>query len=108
MNRSIQTLCYLISAIALFGGLADVANQFFNDQEIHWRIPLILIGTGVGLPLIIFPFHIPAPEQDEDDYDDNDLSGVYEDSPGFLSSSSNNGPSSDYDHYDSTDTGGSD
>ncbi len=108
MNRAVQTLCYLISAVSLFGGLADIAIQFFNDQEIHWRIPLILIGTGVGLPLIIFPFHTPAAEKDVHDYDDNDLSGVYEDSPGFLSSPSNGGSSSDYDNYGGVDTGGSD
>lgn len=105
MNRSAQTLCYFISALFLIGGLADVGTQFFEGQEIQWRIPLILIGTGVGLPIIIFPFHTPPPNEDEYDYDENDLSNVYQDGPGLLSSlsGSDSSPTSDYDDHTGSD-----
>ena len=98
MNRSVQTLCYFISALSLIGGLTDVAIQFFDGQEIHWRIPLILIGAGVGLPIIIFPFYTP-PAPKEDDYDDNDLSNVYQDGTGLMSSSNGDSSGSDYGDY---------
>ncbi len=100
MNRSVQTLCYLISALSVIGGFSDIAVQFFEGQEIHWRIPLILIGTGAGLPIIIFPFYTPpTPKEDEHDYDDNDLSNVYQDGQELMSSSGNGSSSSDYNDY---------
>jgi hypothetical protein len=104
MNRTFQNLCYFISIISFFGGLADIAVQFFDGQEVSWNVPLILIGTGVGLPIIIFPFYTPPPPKDDSrDYDDNDVSNVYPDEEGFLSRSNSGGSSSDYDDYGGVD-----
>ena len=100
MNRKLQNLCYFIAVVSFLGGLADVAIQYFEGQEIAWRIPLILIGTGAGLPLIIFPFYTPPPlKEDREDYDDNDVSKAFPDDDWLNSSARGNGSASDYDDY---------
>jgi hypothetical protein len=104
VNRKLQSLCYFIAVLSFFGGLADIAIQYFEGQDIAWRIPIILIGKGVGLPIIIFPFYTPAlPKDDSRDYDDNDVSKAFPDddwlnssSRGDLSSSSAYGEHGDY------------
>jgi hypothetical protein len=59
---------------------------------VSWNVPLILIGTGVGLPSMIFPFYTPPPPKDDSrDYYDNDLSKAYPDEEGSLSRSSGGG-----------------
>ncbi|MEP7706799.1 hypothetical protein [Paraglaciecola sp. 25GB23A] len=104
MNRTFQNLCYFISAVSVLGGLADIAVQFFEGQELSWNAPLIHIGIGVGLPIIIFPFYTPAPPKDDSRvYDDNDVSSAYPDEEGFLSRSNSGGSKSDYDNYDGAD-----
>ncbi|WP_444925612.1 hypothetical protein ACJJI4_14515 [Microbulbifer sp. TRSA002] len=105
MKRQVQILCFLISSLSLIGGLSDILIQFLDGEEIRWRIQLILIGVGVVLPTIIFPFYEPAPEKSNElDYDEEDLSKAYQDSPGFLSSSSREGSSDNHDEsYDATD-----
>ena len=106
MRRQIQLACYLISAISFLGGLADVIVQYLNEAEdIKWRIPIVLMGVGLGLPIIMFPFHLPAQETEEEEYDENDLSGVYQDDRSFLMSERSDQGSSDYtNESDSGDT----
>ena len=106
MRRQVQFACYLIAAISFLGGLSDVIVQYLNEaEEIRWRIPIILIGIGLGLPIIMFPFHLPAQEIEEEEYDENDLSGVYQDDKSFLMSESTNQDSSNYtNERDSGDT----
>ncbi|WP_444937080.1 hypothetical protein ACJJIW_08240 [Microbulbifer sp. JMSA004] len=106
MKRQVQIFCFLISGLSLIGGFADILIQYLGSEELRWQIPLILIGIGSGLPVIIFPFYEPAPDKpDEFDCNENDLSKEYKDSPGLLSNSDNRGSSSeDYDGgYDTTD-----
>ncbi len=106
MKRQMQILCFIISGISLVGGLSDILIQLLEGEEVQWRIPLILIGAGAGIPIFMFPFYEPATKKDEElNYDENDLSKEYQDSPGFLSDSRNGDSSgSDYDSsYDTTD-----
>ena len=101
MQRSIQILGLLLAAISLIGGLADVATQYFDGQEIHWRVPITLIGFGIGIPTIILPFWDWEPAKtDEHDYDENDLSSVYQNGPKYMSSSSSGDSGTDYHDYD--------
>ena len=103
MNRKFQNLCYFISVISLLGGFADIAVQFLEGQEVSWNVPLILTGTGVGLPIIIFPFYTPPPKDVSRDYDDNDVSNAYPDEEGFLSRSNSSESTSDNDNYGGAD-----
>jgi len=80
-----QTLCYFLCGVSLVGGLADIAIQLFEGSDpLQWRIPIILVGVGFGLPIILFPFHVP-PQENDLNYDDNDVSSVYQNDDGFLS-----------------------
>lgn len=100
MNRIFQNFCYFISVVSLIGGFADLIIQFYEGQEVNWRVPLILIGTGVGIPVIILPFYTPSePKEDNMGYDDNDVSSAYPDEEGFLSRSNNSGSSADYEDH---------
>lgn len=56
MKRQVQVAGILLGVISFLGGLADIYMQYVDGGSIQWRVPLILIGTGVGLPLVIFPF----------------------------------------------------
>jgi len=86
VRRQLQSLCYFLCAISVVGGVADIVLQFYEGSEVlRWRLPIVLIGVGVGLPIILLPFHVPSDAEDLD-YDENDLSSVYQNDNSILSS----------------------
>ena len=104
MKRQVQIMGIVLGFISLIGGLIDIYIQYSNGDSAQWRIPIILIGFGVGLPLFIFPFFEwpgrdnPAPNPSEEEYAQSNLEG------GFLSGghdgsngSDNHGESGDED-----------
>ena len=103
--RQVHILGFFISAISVIGGLLDIGIQYFSNGEVQWRIPLIFIGTGVGIPLIIFPFYEPVEKEPGEEYDEDDLSGMYKDDIGMFRSSSGDNGATDI-NYDSGDYGG--
>ena len=56
MKRQVQIVGFILGIVSFAGGLADVYMQWLDGGPIHWRVPLILIGTGISLPLLISPF----------------------------------------------------
>ncbi|WP_299775521.1 hypothetical protein [uncultured Pseudoteredinibacter sp.] len=86
MRRQLQSLCYFLCAISVVGGMADIVLQLYEGSEVlRWRLTIILIGVGVGLPIILFPLHVPS-EAEDLNYDENDLSSVYQNDSSTLSS----------------------
>jgi len=86
MKRQLQILGFALGFISLAGGLIDIGVQYYQGDSADWRIPIFLIGFGIGLPLCIIPFfdwpsqsgsHIELSEQE---YAQNNLNG------GLLSS----------------------
>lgn len=86
MKRSVQHLSLFIAAVFLFGGVADICIQYFSGEEIRWRIPLVFLGLGVGIPLFIVPFYEPAQGDPPPEFNENDYSAELSDSVGFMSS----------------------
>ena len=37
-------------------GIIDVAQQVKLGEEIQWRVPLLFIGFGTGIPVVLFSF----------------------------------------------------
>jgi len=87
MKRQLQILGFALGFISLAGGIIDVSVQFFQGDTADWRIPIFLIGFGIGLPLCIIPFFDwssqsgSSIELSEQEYAQQNLNG------GFLSSS---------------------
>ena len=86
--RKLQILGLTLSAISLIVGVLDIVTQYLNNDEVYWRIPIILIGIGVGFPLVIWPFYEPTQALNEEELDGNDLSGMYQDDIGIFRSMS--------------------
>ncbi|MBY6213277.1 hypothetical protein KUV95_17170 [Microbulbifer agarilyticus] len=86
MKRQLQIFGLILGFISLTGGLIDVALQYAQGDSAVWRIPVLLIGFGVGLPLCIIPYFdwsqktSSATHSSEQEYAQNNLSG------GFLAS----------------------
>jgi len=55
MSSATQGMFLILSAILLVLGLSDLAEQYKQGEELKWIYPLVLIGCGAGLPLVIFP-----------------------------------------------------
>jgi hypothetical protein len=36
-------------------GLIDLVEQHKLGEELQWRVPIIIIGLGVGLPIVFIP-----------------------------------------------------
>ncbi|MEM6583026.1 MAG: hypothetical protein AAF699_17235 [Pseudomonadota bacterium] len=107
MKRQVQIACYLISGLLLFGGIADLVLQYQTGQELQWRVPLILFGTGLGLPLVIFPLFGPLEKPEPDDYDEENVAGIYQSGQGNLMGSKNYAEESSLGSNDSDYGGGS-
>ncbi|MEM8498035.1 MAG: hypothetical protein AAF542_08425 [Pseudomonadota bacterium] len=87
MNRMVRNVAHLIAALCFVGGVADVLIQYFEAVEIHWRVPIILMGIGFGLPLVIFPFQsADTPQDSEEVTSEEDYSNHFPEGGGFLSS----------------------
>ncbi len=56
MKHQLLILGLVLSILCLLGGIVDLYIQYANSDGVEWRIPLILISVGGGLPLVIFPF----------------------------------------------------
>ena len=86
MNSATQGMFLILSAILFIMGLSDLAEQYKSGEELRWIYPIILIGFGAGIPIVIIPLaeYLGEPESDHSDGD-------------YLSS---------YDHDSSSDGGG--
>lgn len=69
MSSATQGMFLILSAICLFFGLSDLTEQYKAGEELRWTVPIILIGAGVGIPLVIFPLseHLENSGSDEHD-----------------------------------------
>ncbi|AQA17280.1 hypothetical protein BST95_02620 [Halioglobus japonicus] len=99
MKHQLQFAGLLIGLLCLLGGIADVYLQSTQGDIIQWRVPIILIGAGVGLPLVIFPFfewnREPDPMLlDEEQYAQANLDGGV--ITGMSGGSDGSGSESDY------------
>ena len=53
MQSATRGILYCLSFILLIFGAIDLAEQFKAGEELRWRVPLIFIGFGLGLPLFL-------------------------------------------------------
>lgn len=56
MQAIARTSLFFLGAILLIFGLHDLAGQLRCGEELEWRFPLIFIGFGSGIPLVLFSF----------------------------------------------------
>ncbi len=56
MKYATRSFLYVISAILFFYGVADVAAHVRDGGEIQWGAPLVLLGIGGGVPLVLISF----------------------------------------------------
>lgn len=71
-----KTMMVLSSlCLALYGAI-NLATQYKSGGDIDWFYPILLIGFGFGLPIVInFPFS-PHEEADQlDQYSESSVSG---------------------------------
>jgi len=54
MQSIIRALVYLISAIIFFYGIAEAAGHIKSGEEISWGLLIIVLGFGVGPPLVLY------------------------------------------------------
>lgn len=51
----IRGMAIFLGGICVLAGLIDLAEQHKLGEELQWTIPIIIIGFGVGLPMIFIP-----------------------------------------------------
>jgi hypothetical protein len=59
-----KTVLTIVSLGLAAMGLVDLAEQIKAGEELRWTVPILLIGVGAGLPIILFS--IPEPPAPED------------------------------------------
>jgi len=89
MNRQVRLLGNFFAILLLVGGVADLIIQYLEGNALSWRVPLILMGSGVGLPLIIMPFTVPEDSNNSEmnvELSDVEVNQEYLKGTGVLSS----------------------
>ena len=56
MQSATRTFIYLIAVVSLLVGVSDLASQLKVGEELEWRMPVILLGFGVGVPVVLAAF----------------------------------------------------
>lgn len=56
MESATKTLFYLLAATLFVFGMVDLLEQLNAGEDIQWRMPIILIGFGAGIPIVLFSF----------------------------------------------------
>jgi len=54
MQSATRFIFYVIGAISFFVGFENFLSQYVNGEEITWGFPIILIGFGAGMPLVLW------------------------------------------------------
>ncbi len=82
MTKATQGVAIFLGLICILVGLIDLAEQYKLGEDLQWRAPIIIIGLGVGLPIIFIPISksfessdSSDSESDSSDFDDGDGSG---------------------------------
>lgn len=56
MKSKVRFISILVGVCCVLVGIFDLYLQYQDGREIIWRVPIILLGFGIGLPLFITPF----------------------------------------------------
>lgn len=85
MQSATRGVFYLLSFVLLLYGVIDALEQYKAGEEISWSIPIILIGFGSGIPLVLYfspdMFHVENSADSEfaiSESDDGGSGGGYD------------------------------
>ncbi|WP_445355574.1 hypothetical protein ACJJI5_03965 [Microbulbifer sp. EKSA008] len=56
MQSVTRGIFFILAFILFIFGVIDVAEQFKAGEEVRWRVPIIFLGFGAGIPLVLFSF----------------------------------------------------
>ncbi|WP_444916800.1 hypothetical protein [Microbulbifer sp. JMSA003] len=56
MQSITRGIFFILAFILFIFGVIDVAEQFKAGEDVRWRVPIILLGFGAGIPLVLFSF----------------------------------------------------
>ncbi|WP_413665456.1 hypothetical protein ACG1BZ_09790 [Microbulbifer sp. CNSA002] len=56
MQSVTRGIFFILAFILFISGVIDVAEQFKTGEEVRWRVPIIFLGFGVGIPLVLLSF----------------------------------------------------
>ena len=55
MANVTRGIAIFLGFVCVLVGLIDLAEQHKLGEELQWRVSIIIIGFGVGLPIIFIP-----------------------------------------------------
>ncbi len=56
MQSATRGIFFVLAFILFIFGVIDIAEQMKAGEDIHWRMPIILIGFGAGIPIVLFSY----------------------------------------------------
>ncbi|WP_444895957.1 hypothetical protein [Microbulbifer sp. SSSA005] len=56
MQSVTRGIFFILVFILFIFGVIDVAEQIKAGEEVRWRVPIIFLGFGAGIPLVLFSF----------------------------------------------------